>query len=431
MNKSQNSWILIITILFVTIFNINMNTMRLIVVQGAIEPTVESEIVIGIDLGHDNAINSSHLTNLTHILDTTFSSDGVVFIEEDLSDASLAGIDVLLTVAPTVRYSDSEVEVVEEFIKLGNSVLIATGFRNQSEEPCNALMEPYGLSFNLTSSIIPENARGNQSAQYSIISRNFTTPKTPLTENVSQIVLPNSMGISFNESKLISYQSPSILYYNPILLLNLDEKPSKNNTLISTLEFKNGARILAISSADMLNNSYIEPLVNTSSIFLDNTKFLLNAIRWLGRNTGIMNFYNPSIDKVVDQSIKIGEIINGNVTLVDSQNNSISQGQVTITLERTGSILTRRTMELDPNNKTKYIGWVSTEGLSYGWCDVVFFGNRRGYLPIEISAGSIYLESLFPSPILPNLAFWSLFLASIIIFLATALFVRTSLKKYE
>ncbi len=431
MNKSQNSWILIITILFVTKFNINMNTMRLIVVQGAIEPTVESEIVIGIDLGHDNAINSSHLTNLTHILDTTFSSDGVVFIEEDLSDASLAGIDVLLTVAPTVRYSDSEVEVVEEFIKLGNSVLIATGFRNQSEEPCNALMEPYGLSFNLTSSIIPENARGNQSAQYSIISRNFTTPKTPLTENVSQIVLPNSMGISFNESKLISYQSPSILYYNPILLLNLDEKPSKNNTLISTLEFKNGARILAISSADMLNNSYIEPLVNTSSIILDNTKFLLNAIRWLGRNTGIMNFYNPSIDKVVDQSIKIGEIINGNVTLVDSQNNSISQGQVTITLERTGSILTRRTMELDPNNKTKYIGWVSTEGLSYGWCDVVFFGNRRGYLPIEISAGSIYLESLFPSPILPNLAFWSLFLASIIIFLATALFVRTSLKKYE
>ncbi|MFX0088093.1 MAG: hypothetical protein ACFFAU_20740 [Candidatus Hodarchaeota archaeon] len=402
-----------------------------IVVQGAIEPTIESEIVIGIDLGHDNAINSSHLTNLTSILNTTFSSQEVVFIEDDLSDTSLTGIDVLMTVAPTVGYSDTEVEVVEEFIKLGNSVLIATGFRNQSEEPCNALMKPYGLSFNLTSSIIPENARGNQSAQYLITSRNFTTPKTPLTENVSQIVLPNAMGISFNDSKLISYQSPSILYYNPILLLNLDEKPSKNNTLISTLEFMNGARILAISSADMLNNSYIEPLVNTSSMFLDNTKFLLNAIRWLGRNTGIMNFYNPSIDKVVDQSIKIGETIHGNVTLVDSENNSISQGQVTITLERTGSILTRRAMHLDPNNSTNYIGWVSTEGLSFGWCDVVFFGNRRGYLPIELSAGSIYLESLFPSPILPNLAFWSLFLASILIFLSTALFVRTSLKKYE
>jgi hypothetical protein len=422
---------LIITLLFVNVFSFDMNTMRILVVQGTIEPTVESEIVIGIDLGHENAINSSHLTNLTSILNTTFSSQEVVFIEEDLSSTSLTGINVLMTIAPTDEYSDSEVEVVEEFIKKGNSVLIATGFRNQSEEPCNNLMNPYGLSFNLTSSIIPEIARSNLSTQYFISSRNFTTPKTPITENVSQIILPNGVGISFNESKLESYQSPSILFYNPILLLNLDEEPSKNNTLASTLEFENGARILAISSADMLNNSYIEPLVNTSSIFLDNTNFLLNAIRWLGRNTGIMNFYYPSIDKVEDQSIAIGEIIHGNVTLVDSQNNSILQGQVSITLERTGSILSWRTMQLDPNNATNYIGWVSTEGLSYGFCDVVFTANRRGYLPIEISAGRIYIESSFPSPILPNLALWGLFLASILIFFSTALLIRTSLKKYE
>ncbi|MHA2305230.1 MAG: hypothetical protein ACXACU_07525 [Candidatus Hodarchaeales archaeon] len=431
MNKLRNSWILIIAVFFITAFNTDMNIIRLEAVQGTIEPTNESEIVIGIDFSHENDINSSDLINLTNIIDTTFSSLKVVRVEDEFSSSSLFGIDVLSIIAPNVEYSESEIDAVEEFIRKGNSLLISTGYRNQTLEPTNSLIYRFGLNFSLESAIIPEYVLENQSINYDILARNFTTPSTPITENISQLILPNGVGISFNESYLESYQSPSITFYNPILVLNLDEEPSENNTLASTLEFENGARVLAVGSAEMFNNSYIEPLSNTSNIFLDNTNFILNGIRWLGRNTGIMNLYDSVVDKIQDQTIQIGEIIKGNVTLIDSQYKAIPQGQVIITLERTGSILSQRTMQLDPDNSSNYLGWVSTEGLSYGFCDVVFMANRRGYLPVELSAGRLYLERAFPSPELPNLALFGLFFATVIIFLSTALFIRTSLKKYE
>ena len=431
MNKLRNSWIIFIIILIITTFNSDISNIRLITVQGVIEPSIESEIVIGIDLGHDNTVNYTDIVNFTSILDSTFDSEGVKLITTELSSEILTDIDVLMVLAPTIAYSESEVEAVEQFIKEGNSILIATGFRNQSNEPCNDIMNSFGLKFDLTSSIIPENAHVIPSAQYSTSSKNFTAPEIPITEDITQIVLPNGLGISFNDSKLTSYQSPSITFYNPILLLNQNETPSGNNTLVSSLEFNNGARILAISSSDMFNNSYIEPLPSNSSIFNDNTDFLLNAIKWLGRNTGIMNFYHSSVDKVVGQAISIGEMIFGNVTLVDSQNRSLSQGQVVIALERDGLILSQRSMSVDPNNFSNYKGWVSTEGVSYGHCDVLFIANLKGYHPLELSASRVYISRLFPSPILPNLAFWGLTFASILIFLSIALFIRTSLKKYE
>ncbi len=431
MKKLRNSWILIIAVFFITAINTDMNIIKFVAVQGTIEPTNESQIVIGIDLGHENDINSSELINLTNIFDTTFSSLKVVRVEVEFSSTSLFGIDVLSIIAPTIEYSESEIDALEEFIKKGNSLLISTGYRNQTLEPTNGLMYRFGMNFSLESSIIPEYVFENQSSHYEIFARNFTTPSTPLTENISQLILPNGVGISFNESYLESYQSPSITFYNPILVNNLDEEPSENNTLASTLEFENGARLLAVGSAEMFNNSYIEPLSNTSKIFLDNTNFILNGIRWLGRNTGIMNLYDPAVDKIQGQSIPIGEIIKGNVTLVDSQNKTIPQGQVIITLERTGSILSQRTMQMNAGNSSNYLGWVSTEGLSYGFCDVVFMANRRGYLPVELSAGRLYLKRAFPSPELPNLAFFGLIFATVVIFLSTALFIRTSLKKYE
>jgi hypothetical protein len=238
------------------------------------------------------------------------------------------------------------------------------------------------------------------------------------------------LGISFNESKLESYQSPAILSYNPILLVNSDEDPSEDNTLVSTLEFGSGARILAIGSAEMFNNSYIEPLANTSSIFLDNTDFFINAIKWLGKNTGIMNFYDPWVD-LDGQSIIIDTIINGNVTLVNSRNQSLSQVQLIITLERTGSILSSRIMHIHPNNASKYFGWVSTEDLKYGYCDIIFIANHIGYLPIEVTAGRVYLEPPFPSPRAPNPAIQGLYWASSLLFISSAIVIYLNLEKKE
>ncbi len=420
MSKLKNSWIIVIGILFLTFTNTNSSILKFTSVLGTVEPTDEFEIVIGIDVSHQNNITSQDLLNLTSIINSTFSPQEVVFLTEEFSSEDLAAIDVLTVLAPNIAYSEEEIENVEDFIKTGKSLFIASGFRNQTTEPLNDLLSIYGLSFNYENPILSENA----------LARDFTTPTTPLTENISQIICPNRLGISFNESKLTSYQSPSILFYNPILLSNSVEAPSENNTLVSTLEFENGARVLAVGSVDMFNNSFIEPLANDTDIFLDNTDFILNAIKWLGKNTGIMNFHEPWVDKD-GLSIEIGDFIFGNVTLVSSHNNSLSQGQIVVTLERTGSTLSSRSMRADPQNSSKYFGWVSTEGLSPGFCDAVFIASRIGYLSVELTAGRIFLEPPFPKVILPNLAIVGLFLASTLLFFSTAFLIRKNIETKE
>ncbi len=431
MKKLKKTYVLFLFVIFLTAVAINDNHSASMIVKGAVSPTLESDIVIGIDMVHDNNISESQLSNLTTLLNQIFSPDeDVKFLSDNLNEDTLGSIDVLLVLAPTTSYTDSEVQNIEEFVKDGNSMLVAAGYMNQTTENANEILDVFGLSFNLSSSLIPSEVRENNETvqQYEYLARDFTTPITPITENISQIQLPNALGISFNESKLDTYVSPAITYFNPLLLKDSTNNATENNTLASTLEFENGARILTIGSSDMFNDSYIEPLDNTTNVFIDNSDFIINSIRWLGRNTGIMSFYNPWTDHE-GQSVKLGVIINGNVTLVNSQNESLSQTQIFIALERSGSILTQRIMNVDPSNSSRFFGSVDTDGLSGGSCDIIFIANRIGYLPIQVFAGRIYLESPFPSPKLPNFALFGLLIAVLILFISSAFLVRLNLKE--
>ncbi|MHA1443710.1 MAG: hypothetical protein ACTSR4_03045, partial [Candidatus Hodarchaeales archaeon] len=260
MNKLKNTCALLILVVFLTMNSLNTNNSGIIMIQGAVAPTLESDIVIGIDMAHNNNISVSQLTNLTTLLNTTFSSTQVVFLKNNINSGELSRIDVLVVFAPTIEFTETEIEDVENFIKNGNSMMVATGYMNQSTEYSNDILSVFGLSFNMSSSVIPEIVTNNKNITipYSKITRDFTTPITPITENISQIIFPNGVGISFNKSKLESYDSPAITYFNPVLLMNASAEVSENNTLASTLEFENGARILTIGSVDLFNNSYIE-----------------------------------------------------------------------------------------------------------------------------------------------------------------------------
>ena len=430
MNKLKNTCTLLILVVFLTMSSVNTNNSGIMMVKGAVAPTLESDIVIGIDMAHNNNISANQLTNLTALLNTTFSSTQVVFLKSNTNSDPLSRIDVLVVLAPTIEYTETEIEDIQNFINNGNSMLVATGYMNQSTEYSNDILDAFGLFFNISSSIIPEHVITNKDTviPYFNIARDFTTPITPISQNISQIIYPNGLGISFNESKLETYNSPAITYFNPVLLMNSSAKISENNTLASTLEFENGARIITLGSVDMFNNSYIEPLDVSSSNFMDNTDFIMNSIRWLGRNIGIMNFYEPWTDHDA-QSIDLGEIIHGGVTLLNAQNESLTQTQIFITLERTGTYLSSRIMSVDPTNSSKFFGSINTEGLSSGWSDVVFIANRIGYLPVELQAGRVYLERAFPNPIPPNFALWGLMLAVIAIFVTSAVFVRMNFKE--
>ncbi|MHA1993786.1 MAG: hypothetical protein ACW97Z_04540 [Candidatus Hodarchaeales archaeon] len=431
MKKLKNSYVLFLFVIFLTAIAIEDNNSPSMIAVGAVSPTLESDIAIGIDMGHNNNISESQLSNLTALLNGIFSpTEDVKFFTDNINEDALRTVDVLLVLAPTTSFTDSEIQDVEDFIKDGKSMLVATGYMNQTTENSNEILERFGLSFNLSSSIIPTEVRENTgiTEHYDYLARNFTTPITPITENISQIELPNALGISFNSSKLETYVSPSITYFNPLLLKDSTVEPSENNTLASTLEFENGARILTIGSVDMFNDTYIKPLDNSTSVFLDNSEFITNSIRWLGRNTGIMSFYNPWTS-LEGQSVKLGVIIDGNVTLVNSKNQSLSQTQIFIALERTGTILAQRILNVDPLNSTRFFGSINTEGLSSGSCDIIFIANRIGYLPIQVFASRIYLESPFPSPVLPDFALFGLLIAIVVLFVSSAFLVRMNLKE--
>ncbi|MFW9855872.1 MAG: hypothetical protein ACFFFG_12485 [Candidatus Thorarchaeota archaeon] len=424
MNKRKNAWLLVLMVLVLT--TMTKDIQKTITVQGVIKPVQESELIIGLDLAHQNNLSSTELLNLTNVLNKEFGS--VIPYSTAFTSANLEDPDVMVIIAPTVALTTSELSLMEDFVKQGRSILVASGYRNQTGDPANEILRPFGLSFNLTSTLIPESVRqGGQFNSYYYLARNFTTPLTPVSANITQLILPSALGISFNETKLETSESPSILFHKPLLLENLDASPSKNNTLASTLEFENGGRILAIGSANMFNNSFIEPLANATSFFFDNTAFIVNTIKWLGKSTGIMNFYDPWVD-IDELTVDIGRIIRGNVTLVDAQNHSLSQIQISINLERTGTILESRAMRIDPTNSSKYSGWISTEGLSYGYCDIVFVANRVGYLPVELIAGRMYLNPPFPFPVFPELAMWGLFIATVILFVSTAFLIWRNIK---
>jgi hypothetical protein len=386
-------------------------------------------MIIGLDLAHQNNLSSTELTNLSSILNSEFGS--VIPYNTEFTQDNLASLDVLVIIAPTVALTNAELNLMEEFLKQGKSLLVASSYRNQTTDSANEILQPFGLSFNLTSSLIPDLVQqGDQPNSYYYLARNFTTPTTPISANITQLILPSALGISFNETKLETYTSPAILFHKPLLLKNLDDPPSKDNTLAATLEFENGGRILAIGSTNMFNNSFIKPLADATSFLFDNTAFVVNAIKWLGRSTGIMNFYGPWVD-IDELTVDIGRVIHGNVTLVDAHNHSLSQIQISINLERNGAILESRAMRVDPNNSSKYSGWISTERLSYGFCDIVFIANRVGYLPVELNAGRLYLNPQFPSPLFPELAMWGLFIATVILFVSTALLIWRNLRINE
>jgi hypothetical protein len=141
-----------------------------------------------------------------------------------------------------------------------------------------------------------------------------------------------------------------------------------------------------------------------------------------------MNFYNPWTSHH-DQNIKLGEVIEGNVTLVDSDNNRLSQTQISIAIERDNRILRSQIMNVDPVNSSKYFGSINTEDLTSGKCDIRFLAKRIGYLQIELYAGRVFVDRPFPTPIPPNLALWGLLAATVAIFISSAVLIRLNLKE--
>ena len=121
MRKLRKSCFIVFYIFFFIAIIINSNNLHTIIVQGTVEPTIESEIVIGIDMGHQNNLTTNQLTNLTSILNTTFSSDGIIFLKEEFNLEALSEIDVLIILAPTL-ISDDDVDVVESYLQNGHAV---------------------------------------------------------------------------------------------------------------------------------------------------------------------------------------------------------------------------------------------------------------------------------------------------------------------
>ena len=91
MKKLKSTYVLFLFVIFITAVAIKDRNSSSTIVTGAVAPTLESEIVIGIDMAHNNNISENQLSNLTTLLDDMFSpgEDVKILDEEETFDDEL------------------------------------------------------------------------------------------------------------------------------------------------------------------------------------------------------------------------------------------------------------------------------------------------------------------------------------------------------
>ena len=407
---------------------------------GERKPQRTEDVVIAIDLVHDNRVNETELNNTLSQLETIYSNTSIKLIKDKsrIESSDLSDVDLLIIIGANKTFSLAERETIKDAIsKKGMSLLIAEGFANQTESFSNELLLPYGVEFNITSEqTMVDPDTGNETNL--LIIDAFTEPRIPATTDLTRLVMPNSTSLTLNTSLQENYtlrKETGLLSLYPLVLKNNSATNMEGNILSAAVELQNGARIIAISSENMFDFRYMpNPLAtdeeNRNIIdtpFNDNDLFVLNATQWLSKVTGYIKFTNQQL-KEYGQYLKKGSLLHGEVSIMDwNTNASLDNVKIFIYADRIGHILTYSTMQ--PANATHYVGILDTSGIGTGWLSIRVYAERRGYYLTYTELGKVFLNPDPQTPQFPNLMAITVFGGALIIVLVSGFNVWTALRK--
>ncbi|MCK5046813.1 MAG: cupredoxin domain-containing protein [Candidatus Heimdallarchaeota archaeon] len=381
--------------------SLNCSTTGTMTVEDPYVPDLSrpEDITILFDLSHnsnktDIAIKYSGIANWTN--DNGF----LLVVNEDdfLVVDTLRYIDVLMILEPDEDFTEPEIDVVKIFIENGRSMILAgseaTAFTN-----INNFTKPLGYQFDNTTAryintTLPA-ADGENNTLSSFFSTDFLdhplineNQYVPLTDEIitkikytGTLLEQNASWITgFTEESNITdsdeiIDSYSLFYGNESIFADKNgdsiywqnETTGVNNSLITAIETSFGSRILAIGSADILNNTMV-------GRYEVNEIFFQRALQWVAKMYAVLrndDYYISAYDA------KIGELINSSVSYY-AQNDSVIDN-INVTLRIWSALQIRDSFYMTQVNNSYYEGVIDTNNLSKGIASVDIIAHKRGY----------------------------------------------------
>ncbi len=220
--------------------------------------------VVLFDLAHSNQYQITEIEVLIDDLKNRGAEIAILDENEDLS-MLLKGASAFVSIAPTMDFSEEEIQTVQNFVERGGRLLVIAdptrstseyvSSRSESVRVANTLLEPYQLTFRDDYAYNVYDHEGNF--------RNIILHprvKSELTANVSELVFYSARSLSSYETNLIAGDENT--------LSSLTD--SGEDLCLAALSGKN---VLAIGDFTFLSSPYYQ--------VSDNAQFITNISRFL------------------------------------------------------------------------------------------------------------------------------------------------------
>lgn len=400
-------------------------------------PKQLDSIKVGIDVGHNNLFNKTLFEDAFTLLNDTFAASGVRFITTRLQEATLQDLDVLIIFGPNVSYSENEVNAIKSFLNdQQKGLLVAGGFSgnesfSSAQNAINSLSKSFGIEFdysdrifkkaNVTVAINETNTTEITVNNTVMPTANFTSPLTPVTEDLRQVLLADAVNMKVNESHL---DEELVLYQRYTLLTAKGDNQTSDVPIIHALEFESSSRAMFLASYQLFNDSFVDPIeeeanstVKTFPFVQDNTRLLNQTMQWLGHYLGYFKFNATNLFRhttaEAENEIYKGDVVSGEVFIFDAQTETPVDGMsTTLFIERTNILDYAPMFE-----RSSGLFWFqyNTTGLGAGGVTFNFLGEHPGYFPVVGEIGRVFIRYDEPGPAPANLSMWVLIAATTVI----------------
>jgi len=400
-----------------TYSSVNSTATGTMIVEEAYVPDMPrpEDIFIIFDYKHNSdseVVRDKYSTIFNWTRDNGFQS--FINYGQELSEPTLKGNDILIIFEPNVNFTEVELKDIAEFIENGGSLIIggsvATAFTNAYK-----LLEPFGIGFsNATARYInstnpnpigvndtlAEFTLSNFVLDHPILSEN---QYVPLTDEIVTHIRYTGTVLEYNSSLAMTELGkdnltetgnlvdtyPFAVGNNSIFAdidgdITVDENETigTNNTLMVLAEMASNARLCALGSADMFNNSMV-------GRYAENAAFFQRVLQWVAKMYAVIQSESFTVSSF---SLKRGETLNSSVSFFTQNHTIITDINATIRVWRLA--LVERSFNLINVNNSYFSCSIDTQTIPRGTFEFEAIAHKRGF---GYNITSRFAVEIFPS----------------------------------
>ena len=367
--------------------------------------------------------NSTLVSNYTQVVTDWNSNFGnKTDLSSSISSDSIRSSRVITIFGSTTEASTTDVDSIRGALGEGKGLLYLANSDNTSTSAENFFKNLFGAEVvNFTTSEVLGSTYSGTT--HYVVATQFNSPTTPVTENITKLVLPHTIGITVNRTAM-SESNVSIRDIYPIIYDSTTQK-----ALGLAVEVGTFGRIIILGSTEIFSNEFYLPNgTYTNMAGINNQQFATNVMNWLGRGSGYFHMLGYKVNVGNLQYIKRGFVVNASATLTDENNNTFTNAEVQFQIELTNYIVDYNYMQYQGNNS--YFGAISTRNAKPGYYDEIHIQIvKRGYILQTFALTRVYVELEFTGPSLPDWTMIAILGAGIIIFALSGFYLWKEFRK--